>query len=165
MPYTRASVLSVLTFWWVNPLIMLGYKKPLTELDLWTLDPNDSTKYNSMIFSESLQRNNRKSGQHNGIVWAIVQTYWFPMLMMAVLKLALSFLAYANPLILNLLIEFMSPESVDPEWRGYLYASLMFIAPMIECIITNQYDFGTGAVALRIKACLTNAIYKKVTLI
>ena len=157
-------MLSVLTFWWINPLILLGYKKPLTEHDLWTLDLKDSTEYNSKIFSERLQRKDSQISQYNGILLSLFRTYWFPMLMMAVIKLALSFLTFVNPLVLNWLIDYMNPESVDPEWRGYLYACLMFIAPMIESIVSNQYDFGIAAISLRIRACVTNAIYKKVML-
>ncbi|CAG2107718.1 unnamed protein product, partial [Medioppia subpectinata] len=55
----------------------------------------------------------------------------------------------------------MGEDSTEPVWRGYLYAVLMFIAPMIESILTSQYDLGIGIITLRMRSCLTNAIYKK----
>ncbi|GFR29928.1 multidrug resistance-associated protein 1 [Trichonephila clavata] len=46
-PEERASFLSLLTFWWFNPMAVLGYRKPLSGEDMWEL--RDDNK------SESLQ--------------------------------------------------------------------------------------------------------------
>ncbi|KAG8191790.1 hypothetical protein JTE90_026825 [Oedothorax gibbosus] len=46
-PEIRASFISILTFWWFNPMAILGYKKPLTATDMWELREEDT--------SESLQ--------------------------------------------------------------------------------------------------------------
>lgn len=138
----------------------MGYKRPLTKHDLWKLGEENSTEYNSNIFENKL--NPKKNTKYKGILLALMTTFWFFMVLMAILKLALSFLPYANPSILNWLIDYMSEGSEEPEWRGYLYACLMFIAPMVESILSNQYELGTGVIALRMRACITNAIYKKV---
>ncbi|CAG2109404.1 unnamed protein product [Medioppia subpectinata] len=160
-PESSASVLSVLTFWWMNAMILMGYKRPLTKHDLWKLDVENTTKYNSDLFSKRLKQKQSQSIKYKGILITLLTTYWFYMVLMAVLKFILSFLPYANPLILNWLIEYMGEDSTEPVWRGYLYAVLMFIAPMIESILTSQYDLGIGIITLRMRSCLTNAIYKK----
>ncbi|KAG1691087.1 Multidrug resistance-associated protein 1 [Nymphon striatum] len=38
-PEDSSSVLSQITFWWLNPLIIRGYKQPLVEEDQWSLTP------------------------------------------------------------------------------------------------------------------------------
>ncbi len=82
---------------------------------------------------------------------------------MAILALALSFLPYVNPTVLDWIIAYMSVDSQEPDWRGFLYAIIMFISPMIESLITTQYDAGIGIIALRMRSCLMNSIYKKVS--
>ncbi|XP_054162838.1 multidrug resistance-associated protein 1-like [Oppia nitens] len=162
-PEPMAPVLSVLTFWWANALILIGYKRPLTKQDLWKLSHENITKHNSDLFTNNLKPNAKQltGNTYNGILWALMKTYWFYMFLMSILKLALSFLPYVNPIILNWLISYMDKNNDEPVWRGYLYACLMFFSPMLESILTGQYELGVGIIILRMRSCLTNAIYKK----
>ncbi|XP_068605615.1 multidrug resistance-associated protein 1 [Brachionichthys hirsutus] len=40
-PETRSSFLSRITFWWITRMMVTGYKRPLEEKDLWSLNPED----------------------------------------------------------------------------------------------------------------------------
>jgi ATP-binding cassette subfamily C (CFTR/MRP) protein 1 len=40
-PETNANILSKLTFWWLNPLTWLAWKRPLQMDDLWQLSPEN----------------------------------------------------------------------------------------------------------------------------
>lgn len=51
-PERNASILSRTYFGWMTPLLQLGYKKPITEKDVWKLDTWDQTK----ILIEKFQR-------------------------------------------------------------------------------------------------------------
>ncbi|XP_056010332.1 multidrug resistance-associated protein 1-like isoform X2 [Ostrea edulis] len=42
-PETRSSILSRLTYWWINGLVITAYKKDLTEDDLFDLNPRDAS--------------------------------------------------------------------------------------------------------------------------
>ena len=42
-PENTASLLSRITFWWVNPLILMGYSKNLEKSDMWSLDANETS--------------------------------------------------------------------------------------------------------------------------
>ncbi|XP_060079836.1 multidrug resistance-associated protein 1-like [Ylistrum balloti] len=41
-PEISSSFLSRLVFWWMNPLVLSGYKKDLKEDDIWNLNPRDA---------------------------------------------------------------------------------------------------------------------------
>lgn len=43
-PELRASFLSKLLFSWFDSMIILGYKKPLEQKDLWDISPENSVK-------------------------------------------------------------------------------------------------------------------------
>ncbi|AWP18241.1 putative multidrug resistance-associated protein 1-like [Scophthalmus maximus] len=43
-PEPGASFLSRITFWWITRMIVTGYKRPLEEKDLWTLNPGDRSQ-------------------------------------------------------------------------------------------------------------------------
>ncbi|KAM4531012.1 multidrug resistance-associated protein 1 isoform 2-T2 [Odontesthes bonariensis] len=40
-PEAGASFLSRITFWWITRMMVIGYKRPLEEKDLWSLNPDD----------------------------------------------------------------------------------------------------------------------------
>ncbi|KAF5894747.1 multidrug resistance-associated protein 1, partial [Clarias magur] len=42
-PEAGASFLSRITFWWITGMLMRGYKKPLEEKDLWSLNREDES--------------------------------------------------------------------------------------------------------------------------
>ncbi|XP_061604278.1 multidrug resistance-associated protein 1 isoform X2 [Phyllopteryx taeniolatus] len=43
-PEPGASFLSKITFWWITRMMMNGYKHPLEEKDLWSLNPEDRSQ-------------------------------------------------------------------------------------------------------------------------
>ncbi|XP_056607956.1 multidrug resistance-associated protein 1 isoform X1 [Triplophysa dalaica] len=43
-PEFGASFLSNITFWWINRLMVQGYKRPLEEKDLWSLNAEDKSQ-------------------------------------------------------------------------------------------------------------------------
>ncbi|XP_037318940.2 ATP-binding cassette sub-family C member 3 isoform X2 [Pungitius pungitius] len=43
-PETTAGFLSTVTFWWFTRMAIKGYKKPLEEKDLWSLNKRDTSK-------------------------------------------------------------------------------------------------------------------------
>ncbi|KAM9843269.1 multidrug resistance-associated protein 1 [Aulostomus maculatus] len=43
-PEPGASFLSKITFWWITRMMMRGYKYPLEEKDLWSLNPDDCSQ-------------------------------------------------------------------------------------------------------------------------
>lgn len=44
-PENSVSLFSRLCFWWVNDLILTGYKRPLTREDMWKIEDTESAKY------------------------------------------------------------------------------------------------------------------------
>ncbi|XP_012682680.2 multidrug resistance-associated protein 1 isoform X2 [Clupea harengus] len=43
-PESGSSFLSKITFWWINKLMLKGYKRPLEEKDLWSLNSEDRSQ-------------------------------------------------------------------------------------------------------------------------
>ena len=43
--YYYFKILKRITFWWIDPLILLGFRKTLTKEDMWSIDENESCKH------------------------------------------------------------------------------------------------------------------------
>lgn len=52
-PIEYATVFSILTFSWMTPMMQYGYKKFLTEDDLWNLAKRDTTKSTGDAFQNA----------------------------------------------------------------------------------------------------------------
>ncbi|ORY70608.1 ABC transporter [Leucosporidium creatinivorum] len=51
-----ASFFSMLTFWWIQPLLVLGFKRELTETDLPKMDPSREASHLADIFESNFER-------------------------------------------------------------------------------------------------------------
>jgi len=159
---------------------MLGYKKPLTNEDMWKLNSDNSSQVNAQKLNKNLIPGQEKIsspsdskyrtkkivtnndiGKHfNGVMWSVIRTYKGVFLIASLLKLITSIVMFANPIILDSMISYISND--EPYWRGFVYASLIFISSMTESLVFNQYDIRIWEVSLRIRSCLFNTIYNKV---
>lgn len=196
IPFATSNFLSRITFWWYTGLIWTGYKRPLTNRDLWRLDRYSSCKYilkrmerkidglQTERIIHQLQSGSMESETTPlvdsppkakksisvmdskpiaiNVASLVLRIYWKQILTIVLLKLVTSVLTFANPLLLDKLLTFMR-TSEEPLWRGVLYASLMFLIPMTESIINNQYEYWINTITLRVKTCLYSLIYTKVS--
>ncbi len=157
-------------------MIIKGYKRPLTTDDMWSLNHDNKSsvvlkKFNRVwVPSVEKEKENAMKKAPKGdpvvtnfsVLFPIIKTFWPGMLSVAILKLIASSLTFVNPLVLDRLISFMSPTNHEPTWRGYFYASLMFISPMFESIFNSQYEYKVNLISMRMRACIISVIYKKV---
>ena len=154
-------------------MVYKGYKRPLTTKDMWILSEKNTTsdilqKFDSVYLPQvekAINTNCFGEGKNAefevGILSAIVKTFWPGLLFVGFLRFIASFLKFVNPLVLDQLIGFIS-NSREPMWRGYFYASLMLISPMIESLFNSQYEFIVNGICMRVRACLISTIYRKV---
>lgn len=49
-PETQASFPNYITYWWMNSTMLKGYKRTLTEDDLWDLNPSYKTETSGPMF-------------------------------------------------------------------------------------------------------------------
>ena len=158
-------------------MVFTGYKKPLTPDDMWDLVPDNQTK-NVMdqfdkIWLPTVQKSKEEAMRKTptgdmvttdvNIAVSIIKLYGLEVLFVSLLKLVASILTFANPLVLDYLIAYVTPNSTEPVWRGYFYAGLMFVSPLFESIFNGQFEYLNAIIMMKIRSCIITTIYKKVT--
>ncbi|CAG2115599.1 unnamed protein product, partial [Medioppia subpectinata] len=161
-PENQSSFLSRLTFSWFTPMIMNGYRKPLTTEDMWSL----STQNRTNVFIKQFNKHwkpiqNNKTKNAINIFPVVLKTFWSTILFNACIQLVSTLLTFTQPLILDRLITFMTPvtdtttATVEPIWRGYLYAGAMFVSPVLASVLNGQYDRRQDLLLMKIRSsCL-----------
>jgi ATP-binding cassette subfamily C (CFTR/MRP) protein 1 len=162
-PIEYATIFSILTFSWMTPLMRAGYKKYLTEDDLWNLAKRDTTRATGESFQTAweYELENKKSPS---LAIAIIRAFSGPYLVGAIFKAGSDTLNFVQPQLLRLLIRFVNSYSTDepePVIRGAAIALAMFAISVSQTSCLHQYFQRSFETGMRIKSALTSAIYGK----
>ncbi|XP_071455080.1 multidrug resistance-associated protein 1-like [Hetaerina americana] len=186
-PGKGSSFLSHLLFSWYDSFSWKGFHKTLEANDLWTVDPEDSTKEVVTDFLSHWENSKKKVVQAIGpkssfkktpesvhfgqakhkkkqvsLVPAIFKAFGSTFFFGSFLKLICDLLTFVNPQLLRALIDFVAGE--EPMWKGYLYAGLMFLTSVIQTLILSQYFYRMTLVGMRTRTALIAAVYRKALL-
>ncbi|KIN05934.1 hypothetical protein OIDMADRAFT_154548 [Oidiodendron maius Zn] len=162
-PLEYATVFSVLTFSWMTPLMRYGYKKYLTEDDLWNLAPRDTTKATGAKFKAAWDYE-LEHHKHPSLWVAIIRAFSGPYFRGALFKTVSDTLAFVQPQLLRLLIKFVDSyktKNPEPVARGAAIALAMFAVSVGQTTALHQYFQRAFETGMRIKTALTAAIYSK----
>uniref|UniRef100_A0A8C3TEP1 ATP binding cassette subfamily C member 3 n=1 Tax=Chelydra serpentina TaxID=8475 RepID=A0A8C3TEP1_CHESE len=174
-----------LLFFYSYSMAILGYKRPLEDKDLWSLNKDDI----SSIIVQQLHKEKedvayvktsnhvlnhvgddpeeaevliRDKRQHKepSFLKALLRTFGPYFLIGSFYKLIQDLLSFVNPQLLSVLIGFIKDKDA-PSWWGFLIAALMFFSAVLQTIILHQhfqYCFVTG---MRLRTGITGMIYRK----
>ena len=165
-PVEYATVFSILTFSWMTPLMRLGYRKYLTEDDLWNLASRDTTKATGSKFKAAWDYE-LEHHQHPSLWMAIFRSFSGPYFRGALFKTVSDTLAFVQPQLLRLLINFVrsyepeNSETPEPIIRGVAIALAMFAVSVGQTTALHQYFQRAFETGMRIKTALISAIYAK----
>ena len=163
-PELAASYPSFLTFSWFDPMIRLGWSRPLTRQDLYDIKPSERT---SVVFpkwfrnwSARLERDRTegRAGQ-TSVLAPIFQTFGREFLLSSLVQLVTVLLQQLSPQTLNLLIGFTSSQ--QEQWKGFLYMGLLVTINLTNTLLNSQYFKEQTLIGLRMRSALTSTLYRK----
>ncbi|XP_073027940.1 ABC transporter C family member 2-like [Primulina eburnea] len=156
-PERRANIFSKIIFGWMNPIMQLGYKRPLTEKDVWKLDTWDKTETLNNLFQRSwaveLQR--PKPWLLRALNRSLGGRFWWG----GFWKIGNDLSQFIGPLILNRLLQSM--QQGDPAWIGYIYAFSIFVGVVFGVLCEAQYFQNVMRVGYRLRSTLVAAVFRK----
>ena len=166
-PKDKANWLSIIFFWWMNDVLKLGNKRPLTEEDLFNL-PED---YKAEILVEEAERywlEEIKKGQSKGKkprLWkAMVRLIpWKSGLVMTILKTLETLSVVSLPLCLWLVLKTLN-DGPDMDMKfACTHVAILGMTSLIKALTTYHYDYLTELWGLKLKVALIGLVYKKVS--
>ncbi|XP_053494146.1 multidrug resistance-associated protein 1 [Ictalurus furcatus] len=190
-PVQDASFLSKMLFWWFSGLVVKGYRTPLQAEDLWCLrDEDTSHKILSDLEEEWTTERTKLQQQEKQLSSSVVlgtrlpdqaqllrklqkeQSSGFCLLRTLARNFGPYFLSgtlclvvhdafmFAIPQVLSLLLGFMREEDA-PLWKGYFYATLMFLLSCMQSLFNHQYMYSCFTVGMRVKTAVMGLVYRK----
>lgn len=161
-PLDHADVFSILTFSWMTPMMKYGYTSYLTEDDLWNLRHRDTAGATGDTFQEAWKHERTK--KYPSMWLALFRGFSGPYFRGALFKTVSDFLAFVQPQLLRLLINFVNSyrsPTPQPVIRGVAIALAMFAVSLTQTLFLHQYFQRAFETGMRVKSALTAAIYSK----
>ena len=149
----------VVFWWWLNPILNIGYKRKLTEDDLFDLSPNDECGQLLKKLETVWEKNENKYEYIN--TWKIiVKTFWKECLIIGLILFPYIGVKIAQPLLLKQIVLNIN-DSNAASYVGYLYAIGLGLSTTLQVLIHHQFFFRTTRIGIHIRIALSSIIYKR----
>ena len=166
-PRDGASVLSIIFLWWIQDVLRLGNKRPLTDKDLLPLLED----YKAKVLIEKAEKHwmnelkrsqlkNRKPRLWKALIRLIP---WRSRLAIIVLKSLWSLSFVFLPLCLWLVLKTLNDRSSMDMKLASVYVALLGVTSVVKAVSTQHCDYLTELWGLKLKVAVIGLIYKKVT--
>ncbi|KAF5810680.1 putative ABC-type xenobiotic transporter [Helianthus annuus] len=156
-PERHTNIISSIFFSWMDPLMVLGYKRPLTEKDIWKLDTWDQTETLNNNFQKYWAEEVRKPKPWllRALHRSLGGRFWWG----GFWKIGNDLSQFVGPLILNQLL--LSMQERGPAQIGYIYAFLIFVGVVLGVLCEAQYFQNVMRVGFRLRSTLIAAVFRK----
>uniref|UniRef100_A0A8C9ZNG8 Multidrug resistance-associated protein 1 n=1 Tax=Sander lucioperca TaxID=283035 RepID=A0A8C9ZNG8_SANLU len=172
-------------------MMVTGYKRPLEDKDLWSLNSEDRSqrvvpqlvrRWNTecqkikrhvqhcypegraVEESEILIVKTSQKTKEPSLFWALCLTFGPYFLISCLYKIIQDVLMFVGPEILRLLICFVNDSSA-PSWQGYFYTALLFICTCVQSLILQKYFHVCFVSGMRLRTAIIGAVYRKALVI
>ncbi|KAJ6893989.1 ABC transporter C family member 2-like isoform X1 [Populus alba x Populus x berolinensis] len=141
----------------MSPLMKLGYRRPITEKDVWKLDTWDRTETLNDRFQKCWAEELRKPKPWllRALNSSLGGRFWWG----GFWKIGNDASQFVGPLVLNQLLKSM--QEGDPAWIGYVYAFSIFAGVVFGVLCEAQYFQNVMRVGYRLRATLVAAVFRK----
>ncbi|KAI1286619.1 ATP-binding cassette sub-family C member 3 [Halotydeus destructor] len=153
-PEWSASFCSGLLFSWLDSLVTKGYRTPVVLDDLYDLAPEFKS---AAVFKKYCE--NWSYPESPDIFKPLLQSFWPRLAGAAFLQLISTFLIFVSPSILDYLLVWLQND--EPNWHGFLYAAIMFMAPILKTFVHSQYNYMMALTGMQMKTAVVGALHRK----
>ncbi|KAF9324959.1 Multidrug resistance-associated protein 1 [Linnemannia elongata] len=171
--YEKANFFSRISFHFMQPIVSLGYNRPLVQEDIDSLMPKEmqaeqshlrlSTRWNAKKLKCANRGDNATPSLMKTILFSF-KTQWVPLILIRVLT---SVMTYVSPQLLNSLLGFIqsyaSPNEADhkPVALGIILAFGMFFTSLLVTFLNGQLQATSTNLGLEVRTALMSMIYRK----
>ncbi|KAF3000376.1 hypothetical protein E8E14_006009 [Neopestalotiopsis sp. 37M] len=159
---------SRLTFQWMAPLMMVGYKRQLDMKDLWTINPNRSAD----VLTDRLQANFEKKVKEGGqypLLWALHETFFWEFWIGGFCQFGASIMQVISPFTLRYLIQFAT-DAYNASQAGqpapHIGAGMGLVIgvtcmQVLQSLGMNHFIYRGMMIGGQVRAVLIGVVYEK----
>lgn len=148
-----ASLLSLATFSWVDPIVWTGYKKTFELADVWNLPSKD--KAGAVIARY------RQVKKTSSLAYHLLKHFRRGLLMQAAWAAMSGFLTFVPTLLLKVILEYVERPDLTPANAAWFYVILLFVSGSLTALADGQALWLGRKICIRLRAVIIGEIYAK----
>ncbi|URD84908.1 ABC transporter transmembrane region [Musa troglodytarum] len=157
-----ASLVQLVTFSWINPLLAAGKRKSLEQSEVPDIDRNDCAEFLSHSFNCCLNNVKERYGLRTSSIYrAIFLFIWKKAAVNASIAVAAAGASYVGPSLIDNFVRLLGGDRRQGLTSGYILALAFLGAKVVETMCHRQWMFGALQLVMRLRAVLISHIYKK----
>ncbi|XP_024014830.1 ABC transporter C family member 8 isoform X2 [Eutrema salsugineum] len=158
-----AGFFSFLSFSWMNRLLSLGFKKPLSPDDIPSVVPEDEAELAYTKFSQAwdaLLTEGSSTKERNLVFRAVARVYFKENILIAVCAFFRTVAVVSLPLMLYVFVDYANSDHRDLR-NGFLNLACLVMLKLVESLSMRHWYFAARRSGMRIRSALMVAAYKK----
>ena len=164
----NANFLSLLTFQWVNPLMVAGYKRTIELNDIWLVNPDRSSEAMVTRLNDSFKRRVARN-EKSPLLWALYDTLGSEFILGGTCALFSACFQVFSPFTTRYLIQFATEAYIADKagtpgpniGRGVGLALGITFMQICQSTATNHFIYRGMMCGGEARAVLINAIFEK----
>ncbi|TKA30151.1 hypothetical protein B0A50_02870 [Salinomyces thailandicus] len=165
----NASILSLLYFQWIAPLLSVGHWRPLELNDIWDVNPNRRIDQLTAVFKASLAGRRAAPGSMDPLIMAMYDTFKMDFLIGGVCQFIAGCVQVFSPFVLKYLIAYVQ-EAYDAAagsgeapsiGRGIGLVVGITCMQMLQSLCTNQYYYRGMMLGGQARSTMIACIFEK----
>jgi len=164
-PKETAGIFSLATFSWMNPILKIGYQRPLNKEDLYELSYKNQAENFAHNINKAWKREIKtaKEFQRPPRLWrALLHIHsWQTYVLIFLLKFTLTATYVTNAIFVWYLLEVLGNDALKIHYKVLVGAGLS-LSIFISFLVSNHHDFQTYKAGMGFKIALIASIHKEV---
>ncbi|KAH0537387.1 hypothetical protein FGG08_005829 [Glutinoglossum americanum] len=148
-----ASVLSLVTFSWVDAIVWKGYRKTFEMADVWNLIPKDKATY--------ILRDFRQAKKTSKLAWHLLKYFRRLLLVQSFWACFSGLFTFAPTLLLRAILRYVEDPRETPINAAWLYVILLFVSGCVQALADGQALWIGRKICMRLRAVIIGEVYSK----
>ncbi|KAK3053818.1 Transporter of the ATP-binding cassette (ABC) [Extremus antarcticus] len=148
-----ASVLSLLSFGWVDPIVWTGYRKTYEMSDVWNLMPKDK--------ADAILADYRQLKKTTILAWHLLRYFKRELIIQSSWAVISGIVTFIPTLLLKVILQYVEDPASTPRNAAWFYVCLLFVSGVINAVSSGQALWVGRKVCIRLRAIIIGEIYAK----
>ncbi|KAK3186657.1 hypothetical protein K4F52_004698 [Lecanicillium sp. MT-2017a] len=161
-PEEHSSIYSLSVYYWLRGLFSMGYRKVLTNDDLYSLDQTMSTRIAASTLQESLQSQVRRTGSYS-LRMPLTRSFALQFAAPVFPQLCLVGFQYSQSFFMQSIIRYLEQPEDENKSLGYGLIGACACIYLGMAVSNSFYSYYAERASTMVRAGLCALIYKKTT--
>ncbi|KAJ7612577.1 P-loop containing nucleoside triphosphate hydrolase protein, partial [Roridomyces roridus] len=160
-PEQTASIISFLSFSYLDRIILLAYSK--SGLDEDEMHPLCDSDYAMHLVSRSFPHLDsfpgRKGQRHRHLFFGLMRVFYWEFTMMGLLLFLRVIANYSSPVAMNRLLQYIEAQGQDAVFRPWVWIAALFFGPVISAVLHQLYISISARANVQFEAIITQLVF------